>query len=163
MPAFRLFFALALAFAGVSAAQPVRAQSIQENITAGDPEAIAAVIREQGFETTITKDNDGDPMIKAEGKGYSFVIFFYGCTANRDCATLGFNSYFAGGTSDIAKVNGWNRETRFGRAYVDKDGDPVVEMDVDLDDGGMSPLLFEDHVEFWMSVMSDFAKFALED
>ena len=63
------------------------------------------------------------PMIRAEGRGYTFTVFFYGCTENRDCTTLGFNSYFADGTSDIAKVNGWNRENRFGRAYVDGDGD----------------------------------------
>ena len=161
--AFRMFCALALAFTGLTAASPALAQSIKENITAADPDAVASVIREKGFEVTLSKDDDGDPMIRAEGRGYTFTVFFYGCTENRDCTTLGFNSYFADGTSDIAKVNGWNRENRFGRAYVDGDGDPVIEMDVDLDDGGMSPLLFEDHVEFWMSVMTQFAKFAMED
>lgn len=163
MAAVRILCAVALALCGVAIARPALAQSIRENITAGDPEAIAAVIREKGFDVTMAEDDDGDPMLKAEGRGYSFVVFFYGCTGNRDCTTLGFYSYFADGTSDVTKLNAWNRDNRFGRAYVDKDGDPVVEMDLDLDDGGMPPLLFEDNIEFWMLVMAQYAKYVLAD
>ena len=32
-------------------------------------------------------------------------------------------------------------------------------MDVDLEDGGMSPALFEDNVEYWVAAMSKFATF----
>ena len=47
---------------------------------------------------------------------------------------------------------------RFGRAYLDKESDPILEMDVDLDDGGLSPDLFVDNLEFWTSVMPKFEK-----
>jgi hypothetical protein len=32
----------------------------------------------------------------------------------------------------------------------------VVEMDVDLDDGGMSEALFIDNLQFWQSVLGKF-------
>lgn len=155
MSAFRLLCALALAVAGLGAAQPAMAQ----NVTATDPESVASVIRGKGFEVELTTDNDGDPMIRAEGKGHRFVVFFYGCTAGQDCVTLGLSAVWTESNADVDKVNAWNRDNRFGRAYIDKDGDPVVEMDIDLDDGGMSPALFEDHIEFWMSVVAQYSKY----
>ena len=33
-----------------------------------------------------------------------------------------------------------------------------LEMDVYLDDGGMSRLLFEDNIEFWVSILANFEK-----
>jgi hypothetical protein len=53
-------------------------------------------------------------------------------------------------------INEWNRAQRFGRAYLDTENDPILEMDVDLDDGGLAPLLFIDNVEFWTSVLAKF-------
>jgi hypothetical protein len=141
-----LICALALAFAGLGLARPALAQ----NITAANPEAIAGVVRDKGFDVELTKDDDGDPMIRVEGKGYKYTILFYGCTDHKDCVTLGLYAGWTGSSADITKVNQWNRDNRFGRAYIDDENDPVVEMDIDLDDGGMSPLLFEDHIEFWI-------------
>lgn len=41
------------------------------------------------------------------------------------------------GTEDqmLRAVNQWNLEKRFSRSYVDKDGDPVLELDLDLHGG----------------------------
>lgn len=36
---------------------------------------------------------------------------------------------------DLKKVNEWNATKRFSRAYLDQDGDAVIEWDVDLDGG----------------------------
>ncbi|MDB5673507.1 MAG: YbjN protein, partial [Sphingomonas bacterium] len=37
-----------------------------------------------------------------------------------------------------------------------KEHDPILEMDVDLDDGGVSPALFIDNIEFWTSILGKF-------
>lgn len=158
MTAFRLFCALALAIAGLGTARPAMAQ----NVTASNPESVASVIRGKGFDVELTKDDEGDPMIRAGGKGYKFLVLFYGCTDGRDCTTLGLYAGWTDSSADIDRINRWNRDNRFGRAYIDKDGDPVVEMDIDLDDGGMSRLLFEDHIEFWMSIMSQYSKYIFD-
>jgi hypothetical protein len=35
----------------------------------------------------------------------------------------------------LERINAWNREHRFSRAYLDADGDPVLEADLDLSGG----------------------------
>ena len=56
----------------------------------------------------------------------------------------------------LQQINDWNSKKRFGRAFLDKENDPILEMDLDLDDGGISPELFIDNVEFWASVLGEF-------
>ena len=53
-------------------------------------------------------------------------------------------------------MNQWNAENRFGRGYLTDEGSARIEMDVDLDDGGLSRELFIDNLEFWVLVMSRF-------
>lgn len=154
----RILSAFALTIAATSIARPALAQ----NVTASNPESVASVIRGKGFEVETTKDSGGDPMLRAEGKGYKFTVLFYGCTSGRDCATLGLYAGWTGASADLGRINEWNRTNRFGRAYIDKENDPVIEMDIDLDDGGMSRPLFEDNIEFWMSVMANYSKYVFE-
>ncbi len=42
---------------------------------------------------------------------------------------------FTGGKVSISRINDWNRTKRFSRAYLDKDGDPVLEADLDFEGG----------------------------
>lgn len=56
---------------------------------------------------------------------------------------------YAGFKSDkanLSKINDWNRSKRYSRAYIDKDGDPVIELDLDLV-GGVTPARFVDFVK----------------
>ena len=56
----------------------------------------------------------------------------------------------------LERINEWNGTQRFGRAFLDKEKDPILQMDLDLDDGGISQLLFIDNIEFWTSVLGKF-------
>ena len=56
----------------------------------------------------------------------------------------------------IGDMNEWNKAHRFSRAYIDKDGDPCIEGDLDLDSGGMSRALFLDNLETWGSLVGSF-------
>lgn len=56
---------------------------------------------------------------------------------------------YAGFKSDkanLSKINDWNRSKRYSRAYIDKEGDPVIELDLDLV-GGITPARFVDFVK----------------
>ena len=98
-------------------------------------------------------------MITSGVNGTTFQVFFYNCTNNRECATVQFHSgYDLNRTISLEAINEWNRSQRFGRAYLDRENDPILEMDVDLDDGGISPLLFIDNIEFWASVLTNFER-----
>lgn len=131
-------------------------------ITATDPEAIAAVLQSEGYAAKVEKTSDGDPVIRSKSSGSSFAVYFYNCSDGKDCATIQFSSGYdteSGKQPSLEKINAWNRDRRFGNAYLDEENDPIIEMDIDLDDGGMSRDLFVDNFEFWTTVMSEFEKY----
>lgn len=147
-------FAVAI---GLLAASPALAQQV----TAKDPQSIARALVASGYRAEMKKDGEGDPMIMSASSGTKFGVFFYNCTNHANCATVQFHAGFdtdPGKAPSLEKINAWNRTQRFGRAYLDNEGDPVIEMDIDLDDGGMSQPLFLDNLEFWVSVLAQFEK-----
>ncbi len=149
MRTFIAAIAATLLFAGTAQAQMVRAQ---------DPESVASALRGMGYKAEMTKDDSGDPLIKSSSSGSTFAIFFFGCTKNTDCRTIQFFAGYTDKKPSLERINEWNSNKRFGRAYTSKTGAARVEMDVDLDDGGLSTKLFEDNVEFWVLLMSQFEK-----
>jgi hypothetical protein len=148
-------YALALAALAASWALPAQAQMVQ----AQDPDSLVRALQDRGYAAQLGTDKVGDPMITSGVGGTTFQIFFYNCTDNTDCATVQFHSgYDLDRTIGLERINEWNRAQRFGRAYLDRENDPILEMDVDLDDGGMSPELFIDNIEFWASVLGNFER-----
>ena len=138
------------AFAMPAQAQMVRAQ---------DPQSVASALQAAGYRATVGVDRVGDPKIDSAASGTNFQIFFYNCTANTDCATVQFHSGYKVRTPvSLERINEWNRTKRFGRAFLDKENDPILEMDVDLDDGGLSRALFIDNVEFWATILGEFER-----
>ncbi|HEY5722479.1 MAG TPA: YbjN domain-containing protein [Allosphingosinicella sp.] len=139
-----------LAFAMPAHAQMVRAQ---------DPQSVVAALQASGYAAKLGTDGVGDPMITSGVSGTTFQIFFYNCTDHRACATVQFHrAYDLSTPVTLEQINEWNRTKRFGRAFLDKESDPVLGMDVDLDDGGLSRLLFIDNVEFWATILGEFER-----
>jgi hypothetical protein len=124
-----------------------------------DPQSVVAALQNAGYSAKLGVDKVGDPMITSGVSGTTFQLFFYNCANHRECATVQFHSgYDLNTPTSLETINQWNQSQRFGRAYLDKENDPILEMDVDLDDGGVSPLLFIDNVEFWSSVLERFER-----
>jgi len=144
---------IAIAAAGISL--PAQAQTV----SAKKPESLVAALQAAGYSAKLQKDSTGDPMIVSGVNGHPFRVIFYGCKANKDCATITFAAgYDKKSETSLASINEWNRKNRFGRAYLDDEGDPLLGMDIDLDDGGISALLFTDNLEFWSAVTGAFQK-----
>lgn len=137
-------------FSGAAHAQMVRAQ---------DPSSIVRALQGAGYKAELTKDDSGDPMIRSSSSGSNFALFFFGCTKNVDCRTVQF---FAGFDREkapsLSRMNDWNKSKLFGRAYLSDKGVARIEMDLDLDDGGISSKLFEDNLEYWVLLMAQFEK-----
>jgi hypothetical protein len=145
--------ATALAVGALGLAVPAQA----EQVRAQDPESLVTALRNAGYAAKLGTDKVGDPMITSGINGTTFQIFFYNCTDHVECATVQFHSgYDLTSSPTLASLNEWNRAQRFGRAYLDKENDPILEMDVDLDDGGLAPALFIDNIEFWASILGKF-------
>jgi hypothetical protein len=140
----------ALAFAAPANAAMVRAQ---------DPQSIVAALQGAGYNAQLGTDKTGDPMVTSAVSGTKFQVLFYNCTDHKDCRTVQFYSgYHLDKPVALEHMNAFAQENRFGRAYLDKDNDPCLAMDVDLDDGGLSPALFIDNIEFWSTILNDFQR-----
>jgi hypothetical protein len=147
--------ALALGLGALAIAVPAHAELVR----AQDPATVVAAMKAGGFSATLGKDAVGDPMITSSTGGTTFQVYFYNCTDNRECATVQFHAgYDFDDPPSLVTMNDFNRDQRFASAYLDKDSDPIVDMDVDLDDGGMSQALFIDNLQFWQSVLGKFEK-----
>lgn len=137
------------ALPSIAQAQMVRASS---------PNSVVTALQEGGYKAVLSKDGTGDPKIESASSGARFFINFYGCKNNFDCTTVTFYAGWSKVNVSLNQINEWNKAKRFSRAYIDKDGDPVIEFDVDLDDGGMSQALFIDNVQFWETSLAGFKK-----
>ena len=145
------------ALAALTFATPVLAQNI-----VADHEQIASVLRENGYKAVISGEEGEEKYISTGTGGTNYTIHFYGCDeAQANCKTVMFYAWFdVDEAPSIENINLYNSRRRWGRVYVDSEGDPTIEMDLDLEDGGMSQELFIDNVEYWDLVLNEFAGFA---
>lgn len=110
---------------------------------------------------TLDTDSVGDPMITGRLDGTKYGIYFYGCNDGKNCRSIQFSAGWAGTKVTLADLDEWNRTTRFGKAYLDKDGDPRLEMDVNLD-GGVTRKNLDDVVDWWQVSLKGFKTRVLE-
>ncbi|PZQ22125.1 MAG: YbjN domain-containing protein [Sphingopyxis macrogoltabida] len=159
MRLFAVRAAVILASATLLAAAPARA----ELVGASDPAKIQAIVESQGWPARLISEDGSDPYIEATRNGLKFLVLFMNCEDGRDCKTLqyymGFND--AKGLS-LDRLNLWNKEKRFARAYRDDAGDPVLEMDVDLDFNGLPRENVGESFSTWAALMDSFRDFVYE-
>lgn len=128
----------------------------EDIVDATNPDRLADVIRELGYKAVLTTDNTGDPMIRTSVSGTDSTILFFGCTDNADCKTLLFKvGYDLTDGTTLAVVNDWNAENLYGRAYLDDEDDPWIEMPVNLFEG-VTRKNFEDTFDWWEVVVGQF-------
>lgn len=108
-----------------------RAQAI---VDGSDTRPILEIARTYGSAALETLRN-GDPNIIGRIDGIGYAVHFLGCENNSNCSSLNFYTAFAGIQPTLEQINSWNSSKRFGRAYLDVDGDAAVEMDVTLEFG----------------------------
>ena len=121
-------------------------------VGAEQPQALAEIATRFGS-ASIETDSYGDPMVDGQIAGQRYRILFYGCTDGSRCQTVSFVTWYRGSFSMDA-VNQWNAENRFGKVYIDSDGDLALEMDVNLA-RGVSSGNFEETVDWWRATMEE--------
>lgn len=131
-----------------------------DNLIAADPQAVLGAMQDFGLVASIETDSEGDPKIVSRVSNTKFAVFFYGCTENVDCASVQFYAgYDIDGTLSALKANEWNRDRLFSKATIDDEGDPAIEMDVNLDEDGMGPANFADALDIWRRTVEEFETF----
>lgn len=106
------------------------------------------------------KQNNGDPMIRGKLDGLPYLILFHNCKDNKNCEDLNFYAGFTGldPNPTLEKLNEWNRDNYYIKAYIDKENDPVMEMDVNLASGIIKGNL-ESYFEVWKYMMTKYTDF----
>ena len=136
------------------------ASAFAAEIVASGPDSVAGFFREEGASVEVTEDNVGDPKLRVEYYGTEFVIYYYGCSDNRDCDSIQFFSgYKTEGAVRVAKINDWNADNRFARAYISESGSARIEHDVYLGQRGMDPDDFASLVSTWPGQVRDFEEY----
>ena len=148
----RLLFAALAAFA---ITMPAGAQTV----AASNPATIVQALQSAGFSAALGRDERGDPKIDTAVGGTNIVVYFFDCDGGRACRAVQFHSSYAMQAPPLETMNRWNRDTRYARAFVTADGNPALEMDVNLDAaGGMSRRLFLDNLELFAALVPDFER-----
>ena len=151
--------ALALAPLALFSATPAHA----ELINAANPETIKAIVESQGWPATIVTKEGDDPYIESNRNGLKFLVLFMNCDAGERCKTLQYYMGFSDAKDvTLERLNQWNKEKRFARAYKDDAGDPVLEMDVDLDFQGIPRENVGETFNTWASLMDSFRAYVFE-
>ncbi|MBY6057671.1 YbjN domain-containing protein [Leisingera daeponensis] len=136
------------------------AAAMAENVVAKTGDSVANFFKDEGAEVEMTTDSVGDPNLKVEYYGNDFSVYYYGCDNNTDCEAIQFFSgYQTDGSVRLSKINEWNTNNRFARAYVSEEGSARIEMDLLLGDDGMTPDDFADAVGIWNRAVQDFEEF----
>src|SRR5690606_13260757 len=103
-----------------------------DRIDSIDVEQLAGLLADAGYRATAGRDGEGDPMLSSSAAGANFNIYMYGCESER-CKSLQFIAGFdlADGIT-LQRINEWNRDKRYGSAYLDDEDDLWLQMDLDL-------------------------------
>lgn len=122
----------------------------------GDPDVIEILLKDAGMPVVRDTDSFGDPLIRSAADDIRFSISFYDCDDGPCDSLLFYAGFDSPRPRNLTLVNDWNRDYRFARAYLDSEGDPVIEMDVSLGADGIGRRNFNSILDSWKSLLSGF-------
>ncbi len=132
------------------------APALAENIDGSAIDDIVRIAKGYG-EASLETQGNGQPRIAGTVGGVPYQVFFLNCDSGA-CEDLNFYAGFGGIKPTMDSMNAWNRDKRFGRAYVDSDLDAVIEYDINLEYGVARDNL---NAAFgvWSLVLGEFASY----
>lgn len=116
---------------------------------------IISAAREFGS-ATLTSQTDGNPMIAGQIDDIPFSLRFRNCFDNANCEDMNFRVGFLVKPT-LEQMNTWNRNKRFSKAFLDADGDAIIEMDIILK-GGVSRENMREIFSYWRLTLAQFTK-----
>ncbi len=96
-------------------------------------------------------DSDGDVLVNMQGYRVLILVGTY------QGKNISMRFALAGTKANHEIVNQFDTEKRFGRAYLDRDGDPVLESDLDLE-GGVTEARVLDYLRTYNQLMVHFLR-----
>ncbi|WP_375460417.1 YbjN domain-containing protein [uncultured Enterovirga sp.] len=108
-------------------------------VTGITPEQGLRLLQQGGLQKgeLVTIDGGGKAF-RGELAGFKVVGLFVGCQGS-NCSSIAFYAFFQASDSvDGNFLNAFNRDSRFSRVFLDKEGSLVLSMDMHMG-GGVSP------------------------
>lgn len=129
-----------------AAARPASAQDVMTSVSAKHMETI---LDDMGLK--FEKKSDTSWRVDLDGKKVLLIM----ANDNTDAQLyIGFGDV----TVKPSQMNTWNSDHRFGRAYADDDGNPVLESDLDFA-GGVSDKTIETWIKLFSAQVKSYVKF----
>jgi hypothetical protein len=118
-------------------------------------EEVVAWLQSGGYAAKVVTREDGKRHIESWSQGTLFNIFTPGCQSGR-CASLELVFAFSSkGKFDVSRLNEWNSDVPWGKAYSDTVNDPCLDMDIALSPGATFELL-NDQFGTWNNILNNF-------
>jgi len=155
-------FACALALSGLLALPQGAQAQLGGMVTGQDVDRVAELASAYGPAARRYDDAEDGPWIRAEMDGTVYTITFLNCTDGANCTSVQLRAWWqSDGGYTIEQMNRWNRDRRFGAAYLDGDMNPTVEFDVNLA-GGVTAVNFDDTLQWWQVVLREFVNAVID-
>jgi len=160
--------ALLMAAAPATAADPGAAPasapapaSTQEASVGLTPAEVRAWLTEKGATVDEPQTIEGQTLLRVNDGSANWLIFFYGCDAAGRCQDIQFAANVVAGGLSLERINAWNREQRFVKAYLQSnlDGTPsaVLQFDVLLQPG-LGAEQMNDPTVVWLELLARFVE-----
>jgi len=120
---------------------------------------LAAALKAAGYPADITNDRMVDPLIRSSTGKMVFEVNFFQCGKELRCTSFQFTAPLHRKAMTPSAIAIWNRDRRFGRAFLDFRGTPWISMDVEATHG-MTTEALGANIERWVGVLSAFEVFA---
>lgn len=108
----------------------------------GSPTIFCELTRKQLLEMMLHEGYSAEPLnmgaVSWKLDGFKAQVFI-----SDDGDSLQFHSSFRDDDADLEVVNEWNQRFRYSRSYLDEDGDPHLELDLDLAGGVTAERIFD--------------------
>lgn len=127
-------------------------------VDATDPDTLQRLMQENGYVVSQDIDKYGDPRFESRISRTTTRVLFYGCKNGQNCKYIMFSAGWNlddGIAGDV--INEWNREKVWGKAHLDEENDPFLELVVNMD-GGVTAENFLDTVDWWRITLEKFEK-----
>jgi len=118
---------------------------------------ILNLMRGYGSALLGTQDS-GDPKISGKIDGQAYTMYFSNCTKGKDCEDVDLYAGYLDVKPAQDLINSWNRDKRFSRAYLDKDGDAGIDMDINLEHGVTTDNL-DSTLSVWAQLVKQFSTY----
>lgn len=126
-----------------------------QSVSASAPITIVNALNASGLQTRARTAEGQAPVIETQLDGVTFVVLLNNCSEGTACQDMQFRASFQTEEFTTEALNAWNQQTFIGKAYLDANGNVVLEHAmVGVD--GMSRFTFQRNLIGWNAALNGF-------